>query len=134
MPNKILHLIYNKLTNEISFSKEAEKIDLQLEKDTYLSNSSIKLPLHEPEFLTKMNYAGFSEPTNTSILKAKPFIDTSWEILKKITPDFCSYIERTTREIFLYTSADDYSRATFSQFGAAFINIQQEPNDEVYYI
>ncbi|MBK7883408.1 MAG: hypothetical protein IPJ81_06210 [Chitinophagaceae bacterium] len=134
LPNKKLQLKYTK-EGKYEFYNLNEKIHpLVLIKNIYLSSSNIKLCQHKSKFLENECSATFNEPIEETLSKYRSVIDESWVKLKKIAPNFCSLIQMTTREIFLFDCENQNSFAAMSYFGAIFINVNNQEVNEVFLI
>ncbi|NIG56552.1 hypothetical protein [Chitinophaga sp. Cy-1792] len=131
-PASTLQLLWDGET--VHFMEDNVHVNPVFISDIYVNGSSIRVCQHVPEWLWKDDPAKFIEPIPATITGFLPALNSAWSLMKKIVPEYCSYIEKTNREIALINCYNKFSLAAFGYFGTAFLNVQNEPHDEVFFI
>lgn len=133
-PNKTLKLEWNSSTSKITFYEDQKPVTPIRVDEKKLKKSNIRICLHETDLLTTYNNAKFVEPVYKTAEKFESIINNAWSILNSLVPDFCKLIELTTKEIVIFNSLNQESKASFGYFGTAFLNVKNEAHCEAFFI
>lgn len=132
-PNQKLQLVWDKSQRQISFFKEGA-VSVSVIEPLWLGDSKIKLALNQPEFLFLNDGADLIEPVLNTTQTQFKMINDAWLKMKTIVPDFTELLEKTNREVMVFNSITQFSRASFSYYGTAFINVFKQRQTEVFFI
>jgi hypothetical protein len=133
-PNQTIALCWDKNSKSAYFQHHGKRVEPMAINNLFLNDSKIKICQHAPEFLTKIGGVNYLESPRETINDSLGTLNNAWGLLRKIVPDFCYYVEKTTREISLFKSLHQESRASFSYYGTAFINTNGNEIDEIFFI
>jgi hypothetical protein len=133
-PNQKLAMCWDRFNNKVVFKKMGVVIDIEKHLEVFLKNTEIRFCQNETNILKIENKSNLLEPIESTLLRFKGIINNAWDIMKNIVPGFCKLIELTTKEITIFNCPFQESKAAFSQYGRAFINVKGEDHNEVFFI
>ncbi|PZF72297.1 hypothetical protein [Taibaiella soli] len=133
-PRKRGRLFWDK-EQGVPYLKESNLVvDVKILAPKFLEGSNIRLAINQPEFLFLDNGTDISEQVLNTTERFTSTINVAWRKMKTTVGDFTSFLERTNRELILFNSATQYSRASYSYYGTAFINVCRKMPTEVFFI
>ncbi len=110
-------------------------VEYRFEEFTYIKNTNIKLIKNQPELLSNYFVTYFNESVEKTAVNNNDFLNNSFEILRKVSNEFVDLIEMTNKEVCVFNSkTPPVSMAALFYFGTAFLNIDSQNHNEVFFI
>lgn len=134
LPFQKIDFFYDSAREQNIMLYPINKLDLPQTKDFFLKNSGIRIPQEKNQFLISYIKAIFVQSVSDTISMVKNSLFSAWDKLKKSVPYFCFLVEKTTKEISVFNCLNQNSFATLSYFGTAFININGQNANEIFFI
>ncbi|WP_142685783.1 hypothetical protein [Chitinophaga polysaccharea] len=133
-PHQHLTLHWDNQAKVPYFKSDAEIVSLEKMEDRYLSGTSIKLCNHVPELLTKSFGTPFLEAVAETTATFQKSCEEGLDIIKQMVPDLYHAMSMTCREVTLFNSEHQVSMAALDYYGTAFLNIENQDHDEVFFV
>jgi len=133
-PNQKLQLLWDRDRSHITFLKDGMNVEVSMVKPLLLSESKIKFAVNQPEFLFLNDGSDILESVLDTTSAHMAVVCAAWCKMKNQVSGFTNLLEKTNKEVLVFNSLTQYSRASFSYYGTAFINVGNKKRNELFFI
>lgn len=109
-------------------------IPFEFFEEEFLPNSSIRIARHQLDIYQGHHGSTLAEPVTQTYEKWAETLKRAYSLLQKASPEYCRLLEATNREVAMFSSPDYNSFAAMYYFGTGFLNVEDQPYDEVFFI
>jgi HEXXH motif-containing protein len=134
LPATNLNLTWNGGQQFRLFQEDGKEVPATFFPEEFLPGSPIRIARHVLDSYPEYHKVKMARPVAQVVDQWQGTLAKAYQLMQKATPEICQLLEQSTREISLFSSANFNSHAAIAYFGTAFLNVEDEPYDEAFFL